>query len=61
MCVTFIQVPITLRYEDTYAYDMFVYDLYFVTAVMLYGLDDNITSIECGASLFVCSRCGEML
>jgi len=60
-CVTFIQVPIMLRYEDYCAYDMFVDYLYFVTAVMLYGLDDNITSIECGASLFVCSRCGEML
>ena len=60
-CVTFIQLPIMLRHEDYYAYDMFVDYLYFVTAVMLYGLDDNITSIECDASLFVCSRCGEML
>ena len=37
MCVTFIQVPITLRYEDTYAYDMFVYDLYFVTLLCYMG------------------------
>ena len=37
MCVTFIQVPITLRYEGTYVYDMFVYDLYFVTLLYYMG------------------------